>query len=53
MQDKGMSWIQQAFIVAYAQTLRQTLTLTFELATWCLFATLLSCHDDHVRQFFL
>ena len=39
MQDKVMSWIQLAFIVAYEQSLSKDFDLTFDLALWFLFAT--------------
>ena len=48
MQDKAMSWIQLAFIVAYEQSLRMDNDLDLWASHMVLLCDISSCHDDQL-----
>ena len=47
MQDKGMSWIQEAFIVAHEQSLSTDYDLDLLARDMIFCYNTSSCHDDH------
>ena len=51
MQDKVMSWMQQAFIVAYEQSLSTVYDLDLWASNIVFICNRLSSHDDHLCLF--